>query len=183
MVVRCRWLPLDTTEIGNILSARPCHCEMQYDISRPSHIVLIALLALTPLNGRLSLQSLAPYPRYTACSMSQEAQTTQHASRYTEHRVESDEGLTTSALGAPVVLLFLGNIEPDGVVRVGGVAGASDLTFGELWACQPRSLWIEAEFECREGIDQGGMPSGGYYGCSCDPLMLECRVIALSGTR
>jgi hypothetical protein len=41
--------------------------------------------------------------------------------------------LTASALGAPVVLLLLRNVEPDGVVRVGRVAGAADLALGELF--------------------------------------------------
>lgn len=41
--------------------------------------------------------------------------------------------LTASALGAPVVLLLLRNVEPDGVVRVGRIAGAADLALGELF--------------------------------------------------
>lgn len=46
--------------------------------------------------------------------------------------------LTASALGAAVVLELLVNGEPDGVVRVGRIAGAADMALGGLGTMRSR---------------------------------------------
>jgi hypothetical protein len=43
--------------------------------------------------------------------------------------------LTTSALWAAVVLEFLVDGEPDGVMRIGRIASAADMALGELGTC------------------------------------------------